>query len=280
MKNRPAASARIPAGRSPGSRLHLRALAAAGCLGLIAAAAHAQVNELDIGVRTKVTDKEAMWAHKTKSADVGGHSKVYGIYSVDQIKSDYRLVKPVDEKMILQVLSEELNKNGFTLFTPGTKPDILITASYGRGELENPYIRDGGETGGDGRAGAFTGLSNDSGATTSVITGAFAQQLIDEKTPGYQAKLQKAGYEKLFIRITAFAYPTEKKARLKMLWKTIVVVDDPDHRDLNAVAAKMLEAAAPYFDREIKDPEAQVFKPLSEGHVNVGTPEVVDTKKK
>ena len=107
-----------------------------------------------------------------------------------------------------------------------------------------------------------------------MITGAFAQQLIDERTTGYQAKLQKASYEKLYIRITAWAYPTKNKTRAEMLWKTIMVVDDPDHRDLNAVAAKMLEAGAPFFDKEIKDPEADIFKPLPTGHVNVGTPVV------
>ena len=65
-----------------------------------------------------------------------------------------------------------------------------------------------------------------------------------------------------------------------MLWKTIMVVDDPDHRDLNAIAEKMLEAGAPYFDKEIREPEATIFKPLPDAHVNVGTPEVVDGKTK
>ena len=248
----------------------------------------AQVTELDVGVRTKVTDKSNIYAGKTRTdPGAGGHSKIYGILSVEEIKSAYRLVKPVDEAMILQVLSGEMNKNGFKLYAPGQKPDVIITASYGRGELENPYVRDGGETGGDNRAGVFLqaihaggGVSNDSGATTSVITGAFAQQLIDEKTPGYQAKLQKASYEKLFLRVTGWAYPTHSKAKPRMLWKTIMVVDDPDHRDLNTIAAKMLEAGAPFFDREIRDPEMNILKPVPDGRVNVGAPEVVDAKKK
>jgi hypothetical protein len=192
----------------------------------------------------------------------------------------------VDETAILQLLSEELNKNGFHLFAPGQKPEILLTVSYGRGEVHNPYFHDQGEVGG------FAVLSppdpdgqsprGDTEATSVTLTGAVAigQSVFDFKTPGYEAKLQKAGYEKLFIRITAFAYPTDPKAKPKMLWKTIIVVDDPDHRDLNAVAAKMLEAAGPFFDKEIRDPEATVFKPLPDGHVNVGSPEVVGTKAK
>lgn len=113
-----------------------------------------------------------------------------------------------------------------------------------------------------------------------MITGAFPQQLWEEKSAGYQAKLQKASYEKLYLRVTAWAYPIGEKARPKMLWKTIMVVDDPDHRDLNAIAQKMLEAGAPYFDRDITDPEVEIIKTLPTGHVNVGGPEVVDPKSK
>ena len=58
-----------------------------------------------------------------------------------------------------------------------------------------------------------------------------------------------------------------------------MVVDDPEHRDLNAIAEKMLAAGAPYFGRELKEEEVDVYKPLPEGRVNVGTPEVVEPKK-
>ncbi len=243
--------------------------------------------EMNIGVRTNITDMSHIWTNKDKAEPgTGGHSKLYGIYSVAEVKSDLRLIKPVDESMILQVLSAEMNKNGFKLFAPGQKPDILITASYGRGEMQNPYLRDTGYTGGDYRAGAFFhalgspgGVSNDSGAPTAVITGAFAQQLVDEKSFGYEAKLQKAGTEKLFIRIAAWSYPTAK-TKTKMLWKTIIVVDDPDHRDLNKVAAEMLAAGAPFFDKEVREPEVDLYKPVPDGHVNVGSPEVVEAKAK
>jgi hypothetical protein len=41
----------------------------------------------------------------------------------------------------------------------------------------------------------------------------------------------------------------------------------------------MLEAGAPFFDKEIKDYEATIWKPLPEGHVKVGAPEVVEPAK-
>jgi hypothetical protein len=252
---------------------------AAAVLGLIASALRAQESQLEVDVRPKIMDKEAMWAHKTPFG-TGGHSKIYGIYSVQLVKSDQKLVKPVDDTAILQLVSEELNKNGFRLYAPGTKPEILLTVSYGRGEMHNPYFRDEGEVGGDYRAGAAGGFANDSGATTHVVNGAFPLQLYDEKTPGWEAKLQKAGGEKLFIRVTAFEYPKDPKAKPKMLWKTVIVVDDPDHRDLNKIAAAMLAAGVPYFDKEIREPEATVYKPIPDGRVNVGAPEVVPSKAK
>ncbi len=276
-------------------------LLASGAAMGFAAGVRAQVNALEVGVRTKVVDRQHIWTRTDKAAPgTGGHGKVYGILAVAEIKSPYELVRPVDEGMILQTLSAEMNKNGFQLYRPGQKPDILITASYGRGELQNPYIRDAGETGADPRAGAYlsdfavterqtatagvktahTGLANDSGAATTVIAGAFLQQLVDEKSFGYEAKLQRASTEKLYIRVTAWAYPAGRKAKTRMLWKTIMVVDDPDNRDLNDVAAKMLEAGAPLFDREVQEPEVSVFKEVPTGHVTVGGPEVVDPKSK
>lgn len=255
------------------------------CLALTTSVTRAQEEQLEVGVRTNVVDKSIMWAGKAPKPGSGGHSRIYGILSVQLVKSDQRLVKPVDENAIMQLLSVELNKNGFQLYAPGTKPEIVLTVSYGRAELHNPYIRDTGEIGGDSRGqallqqpGTGAGVSNDSGATTQVITGAFSQQLMDEKSPGYEAKLQKAAYEKLYLRVIAWAYPADPKAKSRMLWKTTMVVDDPDHRDLNAIAAKMFEAGAPYFDREIREPEAEIRQPLPDGRVNVGTPEVVPAK--
>lgn len=57
---------------------------------------------------------------------------------------------------------------------------------------------------------------------------------------------------------------------------TTMNIDDPDHIDLNAVAAKLLAAGAPYFDKPIaREHDVVINTALPEGHVNVGTPEVV-----
>ena len=251
-------------------RIFLSALAlsaATACL----IPARGEEDYLDIGVRTSVPDKTTLWSHdKNKIPGEGGHGRTFGILSVSPIPSENKLNQPVDAQALLGHLLHELDANGFKPMVKGQKPDILLTVSYGRAELNNPYIRDTGEV----------SFQVDS-VHTQTITGAFSQQLIDEKTPGYEAKLQKAGFEKLFIRVTAWEYPTDPKAKPKMLWKTVVVADDPDHRDLNAIAQRMLAAAAPFFDKEIKEKEVDIYQKLPEGHVQVGTPEVVgaDVKK-
>ena len=93
--------------------------------------------------------------------------------------------------------------------------------------------------------------------------------------PGYEAKIQKAAAEKLYVRVTGWKYPADPKAKARMLWQTTMVVNDPDRWNLNAVAGGMLAAGAPYFDREIAEHELEVSPPVPEGHVNLGAPEVV-----
>ncbi len=248
-----------------------------GCLGLIARVAHAQANELDVGVRSEVKDKPF---GKSNLQAAKEHSKIYGIYSVQQVKSQEKLVKPVDETAIMQLLSAELNSHGYHLFAPGQKPEILLMVYYGRGFLSNPYQSQGGRTETNGSMSAVSGTGGDQfGGPTLTIAGT-PDQLFKEAKPGYEAKLQKAQYEKLYIRVSAWAYPTDSKARAKQLWNTTMIVDDPDHRDLNAVAQKMLEAGVAYFDHDIKEEEVDVIKPLPEGHVTVGPAEVVDGKSK
>jgi len=260
--------------RRAGLALAVR-LAAACCLGLAGGTARAQENELQVGVRSDVKTTTAIWPEKTKTPGAAEYGRIYGVLSVQPIKSDDRLVKPMDERALTTYLLHELDANGFREFKPGQQPDILLTVSYGRGTLHNPYIRDAGEmpAGTVQHPPAGPGLDD---TPTVSITGAFPLQLTDEKTPGYQEKLQRAQYEKLYIRVTAWNYPASPKDKSKILCKTIMVFDDPDHRDLNAVAAKMLEAGAPYFGKKIKDPEVEVHQPLPEVQINVGAPKVIE----
>ena len=254
----------------------VRALLALAGLAFAGTAAHAQ-EQLDVGIRSTVVDKP-FGRVKSQLQTAKPHGKIYGIVLVKQVKSEGKLVKPVDESAILQLLSAELNTHGYTLVAPGKEPEIVLTVYYGRGFLSNPYQIEGGRTEVNGAASSVTGSGGDTlPAPTVAITG-MPTQLFKEMSHGYEAKLQKAGYEKLYIRVAAWAYPSDPKAKARQLWNTTMVVDDPEHRDLNAVVDKMLKAGVAFFDRDITEPEVDVYEPLPEGHVKVGTPEVVPAK--
>jgi len=259
-----------PPGRVSGTRWLRLTLALGGAVWGVAVRAQ---DQLDVGVRTAVVDKP--FAKPDAKAGTG-HGKVYGIVAVQEVKAEGRLVKPVNEAAIMQLLSQELNANGFRLFGPGERPEILLTVHYGRGFLANPYQIEGGRTETPGPASSVGSIGGGSVGGPSISFTGVPTQMFKELSPTYQAKLEKAKYEKLYIRVTAWAYPKDPKARNRQLWNATMVVDDPEHRDLNTIAEKMLAAGAPYFGRELKEEEVDVYKPLPEGRVNVGTPEVVE----
>ena len=237
-----------------------------GCLGLMVSLARAERDGLEIDVRSEIVDKPF---GKSDAKAPAVHGKVYAIFSVQMIPSQDKLVKPVDATRLGGLVVMELDKHGYSRMLKGQKPEVLISVMYGRGWLRNPYLAGvGPET--EGSASSVAGL----GVPSVTITG-IPTQLFNEKGTGYEAKLQKAQFEKLCVRVTAWQYPTDPKAKLKQLWNTTMVVDDPDHRDLNAVAAEMLAAGSPYFDKEIKEEEVEVIAPLPAGRVDVGAPEVI-----
>jgi len=172
-------------------------------------------------------------------------------------------------------LMQVLDRNGFRPVQSGGNPDILLTVQYGRGWLSNPYLGSNQAIEGVTSVSATTGSNAGLAALPNRDLHANAR-LADEMMPGFQAKAERASYEKLFISVVAWAYPWEPNASARMLWKTTVVADDPDHRDLNAIAPKLLTAAAPYFDRGMKEPELEIYSAMPGGHVQVGAPVVVE----
>ena len=246
-------------------------LVAAG-LELLLPGVRAQANELDIQVRSMLLDKPLDHTFgKSVVPDTGNHGKVYAIVAVQLIQADEKIVKPVDAHVLMDEVRHELDTHGFRQVVKGQKPEILLTVQYGRAWLTNPYF-------GGGQAQAMQKQDGDVMKQDLGMGDAGALMRLQEI--GAEAKAQRAQYEKLLIKITAWEYTTDPKAHAKRLWHTLMIVDDPDHRDLNNIAAEMLAAGAPYFDREVKGEEVDVTKPLPEGHVNVGTPEVVEPKAK
>ena len=227
---------------------------------------------MDIGIRSEVLDQPAKLTGKSNLQQAAEHGKIFGILAIQPLASEEKLIKPVDANAIMQLLIQELDTHGFQQFEKGKRPEILLSVLYGRGRLVNPYMKDSGpETPGGGSA--VGGLDAD--VPTTSITG-MPTQLFKEMGTGFVAKAQKAQFEKLFIRVTAWNYPADPKVKPKQLWHTTITVDDPDHRDLNGVAAEMLRQGSQYFGKQIDEPEIDIYAPLPEGHVNVGAPEVVE----
>ena len=239
------------------------------------AAAGGPAAPLSVGVRAAVVAKPTA---PTDNRDATGNERVYAILSVQLFPSEVKLVEPVDAHALLDEVCSQLDRHGFRPVEKGRKPDILLTIQYGRAWLNNPYF------GGANDPQTVVGLSSLSAPNGSAgmlhtanrdVTGSWAE-LMSRMEHGTEAKLQEAGYEKLCIRIIAWRYFSDPKARAQQLWRTTMVLDDPDHRDLNTVAGEMLAAGAPYFGRAINEPEMKVAKPPPDGRVNLGMPVVVE----
>lgn len=209
-----------------------------------------------------------------RKAPLKEHGKLYHIGYIQETLQDVKLVRPVDEGMLRHHLGVELAKRGFREITGEESPDIILTVHYGRGLLHNPYLDD-------------TIVNENTNPPTVTIIGSIPTQLMRQKEHNFEMKLQNANFEKLFIRITAWANPAKqdppkpgKKFKPKALWKTTIVIDDPAGRDLNHFMEKMLAAGAKYFDREIEEEEALIRTDLPEGHVKLGDAKVVNDDEK
>lgn len=222
----------------------------------IAAPAPAAV---EIGVRSSVDQR---WQGVRKLGPIE-HGKVYLIASLNQAPSAGKLVQPVDEAGLLAQLRQVLNSRGFRECLTGDTPDVVLTLLYGRGHLRNPYL-----------ANIDGDISSDSLAPTpeeSMLAASVDPRLYGKRGWGaYEHKLMLAQKEKLFIRITAWKFPDDRKEKPAELWKTTMVVDDPEARDMNELYPKMLAAGAPFFDHHMKQEEVTIAAPIKEGRVKLG----------
>ena len=215
---------------------------------------------LDIDVRTSV-DRPFKGLSKAPRQE---HSKIYGIASVTDASGAGSLIRKVKEGEVLKHLREELTRRGFHEITAGEEPGIVLTVFYGRGFLRNPYLND-------------VMYNETTDPPTATILGGMPTQLLRQKEFGFEERLQKANFEKLFIRVTAWEYhepgartPKGKKIKPRELWKTDMIVDDPANRDLNLFIKEMFAAGGPWFDREMDKEEVTVSTDIPEGKVILG----------
>lgn len=260
-----------PTGTEPTSRLQLAVLARLAVLGvalLVVANASEETVTIDISVRSAVDRPFQGWS----KAPVKEHGKLYALIAMDEAPSQMKIVRPVDQAGLAQTLRDELTKRDFREITPGETPDILLTVIYGRGWLRNPYLDDV--------------FMDESGVPPIVTFSGLPTNLMRQKGHRFETKLQAAQYEKLFIRVTAWQNPSlapapkpGRKPKPKELWKTTMIVADPDHVDLNGIYKELLAAGAAYFDRQIEEEEVFIPATIPEGSVIMGPLEFLDEEK-
>jgi hypothetical protein len=217
---------------------------------------------LDIDVRSTVDQR---WNGASKLGATA-HGKVYYLAAVREAPAAEKLARPVDKEALTAQLRQELTAQGFReIATAEEKPDVVLTVSYGRGFLRNPYLADA--------------QVDDISSGTAVSTITTSKQVLLQREHGYEAKLQKAQFEKLFIAVTAWQLPATKGEKPKELWKTVMVVDNPDNRDLNLAMPAMLKAGVAYFDRDLKEPEVTINSTVPSGTVIIGPLNVIEMGK-
>ena len=223
--------------------------------------------DLDINVRSGVNwDEQQKRNHDPAYGQDAKRGRNFYLVRVSEEKTGERLVSPIDAAALAKQVSAQLQAHGFHALLPGQKPDIVITEKYGRGLLSNPYTQSEDDK-------EHTGLSD---------TGGMQIWPTHEHFVGLNEKLIRMSYEKLFVQVRAWEYPppVNPKKKEKLLWMTTMFVDDPDHRDLNLIAGKMLEQGASYFDRHIgREQEVIINTAAPEARVNVGAVEVVKDPK-
>jgi hypothetical protein len=218
-----------------------------------------------VGVRSHVDER---WQGIRKGGPIE-HGKVYLIASLKGAPANPPLVQPVDEAGLLAQLRKTLASHGFREAMTGDTPDVVLTLLYGRGFMRNPYL-----------ANIDGDINSDSLAPTvfeSLQAAAIDPTLYSKRSWGtYEHKVHAAQKEKLFIRVTAWKFPGDRKEKPAELWKTTMVVDEPDRHDLNELYPQMLAAGARFFDRPMKEEEVAVAAQLKEGSVKLGPLKVLE----
>jgi hypothetical protein len=245
-------------------------------VGMMCASLRGQ-ESLDMNVRTTV--------EVPVPASFGPHPS-FGMLPAVEIASPDKLVRPVSEAAILGVhkmLQEKLVAMGYVGVADKVRPDILITIQYGRGYLPNPYtigVSSAAMTAGS-IAPSPSGMRSEGPGQMSGDSGPRVSQRgemnqLKRYEPNYESKMQFAAQEKLFFTIAAWNFASMQKGATRVrYWTTSVLVDDPDHRDLNQIYNQMLAAAGEFFNRRVDRAEVEVSTKIREGRVEVGIPQVV-----
>lgn len=242
-------------------------------------AVRAQEPELTLNVRTTVElpVPPSLGAHPT-----------FAMAPAVEVAAAEQLARPVTDQTLLAVyrmLQEKLEAQGYAGVTGRTRPEILVTIQYGRGYLPNPYTLGMTVADGDATRGAADSLAKGPTAGADKMTGETGRTVLlrgpmnymRRRESGFEGRMQSANQEKLFFTIIAWNFASMRKGEKPVrYWTTTVLVDDPDHRDLNQIHDQMIAAGAEFFNRKTDREEAEISTRIRNGRVEIGTPRVVD----
>lgn len=235
----------------------------AALLASVMARAQPSPDTVEIMVRSGVDMAENSKRHHDPACR---HSNLYFLASVLPHPSGEALLRPVDAIAIAKELDRLLQAKGFHPSDPDQPPEIVITVEYGRGYLPSRSNHD--------NTGQARNNLTDSDSINPWELPATFFSLAEQR------RALKADDEKLIIQIKAWKYAPDPKEKLRLMWMTSISVEDPEHHDLNELYQKMLAAGAPHFDQPInRGQEVVVNTAVPEGHVKVGTPEIVGEAK-
>lgn len=216
-----------------------------------------------VDVRSSVDQRWEGFRKKGATA----HGRVYALVSVkDTTASESPLIRPLNEAEMVRLLRAKLAENGYREITAKETPEVVLTVTYGRGYLHNPHFEPGS-------------LVDTGDGSPPLMMSPSLKQVFKQRLPGFELKAQRAQAEKLFFVVTAWKYPEEKGEKPYLYWRTTMVTDNPDERDLNLALPSLLAAGAGWFDRETKEGEVTVNTTMPTGTVKLGPLNVIEEAK-
>ncbi|MDB6095032.1 MAG: hypothetical protein JWM32_2594 [Verrucomicrobia bacterium] len=237
-----------------------------------AAVASPRILEVDIRVRSGIDDAEKKKRDREAAygQDLNQHARVFLLGSVKEVIGQVKLPHAVDARDIARELKRVLLAQGFREVATGGKPEFVVTAEYGVGNLPNPF-RD-----------ELVDKQNDTIKVVSNLSDSTVIGFNDYDAFRLDEKRTLADQQQLIIQVRAWKYPppADPKAKPMMLWMTTMHVVDSPELDLNLLYPKLLASGAPFFDRHIeREREVVVETSVPVGTVTLGNPIVVEEGK-
>jgi hypothetical protein len=103
-------------------------------------------------------------------------------------------------------------------------------------------------------------------------------RLFAQESPKNSFIIDQAFDDVYFVVASAYDYAAAGQNQRRLLWRTRMTVDSKGVAMIDTLPT-LIDTAAPYFGREMTEPETLIKRALKEGNVEVGTPRVIPDNK-